>query len=727
MKDDRGFLYTTKHILLFILVVSILVSLLAHSPLAFYESDNVEASLQRYLYSDISQSTYGEEADETGGLLKYYIRSEKTNYLPTDVRENVAYMENLGPEGEMITIEYNEEQDIYQKTTVYSDGREVLERSREPFQELINDEVVEGEVNSESEIRTSYLSNDNIFKRQYGRNFRFSPLNMTFKEGFAVVSGVYNGEDVVFDSEISQGDNNFSLKAVEALERAVENVYSDIDRNAGIRNLEFSYVLDVSSNNFYSFVDQIIAISEIIPKLIIASLIGFFIFLVASGISQYEKMKVSDFYNTISRFPIEISIVLATACLGIGIGFLSVLDNGNLLFNNIGLLVLVQILVVFFSGIFIYYFVYGVKDLYNKGLKSFIFENSIIIKVFKKTYHKIFNQFKGYTNNMEGTNKKTFLIAYGVLILIGFLGVTMFVNYSYQFIVLILWILLITGIFNFFKEYFMEIREIEEVSKSIAEGNYSIKLKEENSKFKTLAHNLNTVSENLDLAIENAIKSERMKTELITNVSHDLKTPLTSIINYSELLENEDVEDEDKRHYASVINEKAHKLKVLIENLFEISKVSSQNIELNLEEIDFSQLVEQVIGEWDDKLIEKNISTNLIIPEKPIILNLDGNQTYRVLENVFSNIEKYALENTRVYVDLLKEENGAELIVKNISKYPLNITPDELKERFTRGDASRNTEGSGLGLSIASSLTEIQGGEFKIDIDGDLFKITIKF
>ena len=227
--------------------------------------------------------------------------------------------------------------------------------------------------------------------------------------------------------------------------------------------------------------------------------------------------------------------------------------------------------------------------------------------------------------------------------------------------------------------------------------------------------------------MENAVKSERMKTELITNVSHDLKTPLTSIINYSELLVDDSLNIEDQKSYANIINEKSHKLRVLIENLFEISKVSSQNIELNLEEIDFSQLVEQVIGEWDDKLIEKNISTNLIIPEKPIILNLDGNQTYRVLENVFSNIEKYALENTRVYVDLLKEENGAELIVKNISKYPLNITPDELKERFTRGDASRNTEGSGLGLSIASSLTEIQGGEFKIDIDGDLFKITIKF
>ena len=230
----------------------------------------------------------------------------------------------------------------------------------------------------------------------------------------------------------------------------------------------------------------------------------------------------------------------------------------------------------------------------------------------------------------------------------------------------------------------------------------------------------------MDLAIEDALKSERMKTELITNVSHDLKTPLTSIINYSELLIDEDQDMEAKISYAQVINNKAHKLKVLIENLFDLSKATAKAIDLHLEDLDFVQLVDQVLGEWEDKLEEKNIFVNFTSDPGPLILKLDGNQTYRILENLLSNIYKYGLEGTRLYVDLT---GGAKttLTLKNISKYPLNISAEELLERFTRGDASRNTEGSGLGLSIASSLTELQGGTFHIEIDGDLFKTSLIF
>ena len=236
---------------------------------------------------------------------------------------------------------------------------------------------------------------------------------------------------------------------------------------------------------------------------------------------------------------------------------------------------------------------------------------------------------------------------------------------------------------------------------------------------------MNAITLNLDGAISNAIKSEKMKTDLIANVSHDLKTPLTSIINYSELVvEEENVENIKK--YAQVINEKSLKLKTLIEDLFEAAKVSSENIDLEIEEIDFKQLIKQIIGEWEDKLEEKNITIVEEYTPERVMLNLDGVKTSRILDNLFSNIYKYALEGTRVYVRLYKNEK-VQLIIKNISKYPLNISEDELMERFTRGDASRNTEGSGLGLSIAKSLVNVQKGTFEIEIDGDLFKSKIEF
>ncbi|EGY76384.1 sensor histidine kinase [Peptoniphilus indolicus ATCC 29427] len=290
---------------------------------------------------------------------------------------------------------------------------------------------------------------------------------------------------------------------------------------------------------------------------------------------------------------------------------------------------------------------------------------------------------------------------------------------------LLIWVCLIGVIFVRVQKYITELEDIEKTAKIISEGHYDIKIEENNSHFKGLAHNLNAITLNLDGAISNAIKSEKMKTDLIANVSHDLKTPLTSIINYSELVvEEENVENIKK--YAQVINEKSLKLKTLIEDLFEAAKVSSENIDLEIEEIDFKQLIKQIIGEWEDKLEEKNITIVEEYTPERVMLNLDGVKTSRILDNLFSNIYKYALEGTRVYVRLYKNEK-VQLIIKNISKYPLNISEDELMERFTRGDASRNTEGSGLGLSIAKSLVNVQKGTFEIEIDGDLFKSKIEF
>lgn len=246
--------------------------------------------------------------------------------------------------------------------------------------------------------------------------------------------------------------------------------------------------------------------------------------------------------------------------------------------------------------------------------------------------------------------------------------------------------------------------------------------------FSNLAENINNIGEGLDKAIYNQLKSERLKSELITNVSHDLKTPLTSIINYIELIKKEeDIKPEHIKDYVNVLDSKSKRLKVLIEDLFEASKASSGNLELNMEKIDITQLLRQAIGEMEEKLSKANLDLKLRVPEEKTYIMADGKKLYRVLENLLSNISKYSLDNTRVYIDIIEEDDKVKLTMKNISSYELNFDPEEIMERFKRADESRNTEGSGLGLAIARDLVNAQGGRFEIDIDGDLFKSVVEF
>ncbi len=271
--------------------------------------------------------------------------------------------------------------------------------------------------------------------------------------------------------------------------------------------------------------------------------------------------------------------------------------------------------------------------------------------------------------------------------------------------------------------------KIFEKIKDISDGiiNKKLDLSEFSGKEKEVAIKLNNIGEGFANAMNEHIKSERLKADLITNVSHDIRTPLTSIINYIDLIKRANTDDFDIRPYIDILETKSLYLKNLIEDLIEASKVSSGNIKIELQEIDFVQLIQQVNGEFKEKYAERGLDIISKLPKDKMIIKADGRYLWRVLENLYNNNYKYATENSRIYIDLLMEDNIAILSIKNISERQLNISPNELTMRFVRGDVSRSTEGSGLGLSIAKSLTLIQGGSFDISIDGDLFKVKLSF
>ncbi len=270
--------------------------------------------------------------------------------------------------------------------------------------------------------------------------------------------------------------------------------------------------------------------------------------------------------------------------------------------------------------------------------------------------------------------------------------------------------------------------ELRSAAKKMSEGDLNAKVDLGNpilqGSFRSFAGNLNDLSAVCVESAKSQMKSERMRSELITNVSHDIKTPLTSIINYVDLLEKADTEAQ-RTEYLQVLRRQSARMKRLIEDLMEMSKASSGNLQVDLQQIDAVESLNQAMGEFSDRLTAQGLQLVMALPETPVMIRCDGRLLWRVLSNCLTNVVKYALPGTRVYLELTQAEQHAQMVLKNISAQPLNVAGDELMERFVRGDASRNTEGNGLGLNIAKSLMEAQGGTLEAVVDGDLFKLIL--
>ena len=273
------------------------------------------------------------------------------------------------------------------------------------------------------------------------------------------------------------------------------------------------------------------------------------------------------------------------------------------------------------------------------------------------------------------------------------------------------------------KDYQVLLKEAHQ----LADGRFDEKITQDVGIFNALGEEFKNVRTGFEKAVCEEMKSQNMKTELISNVSHDLKTPLTGIKNYAELLGQNNVSEQDKQVYLENLQHYIDRLNNLIEDLFEVSKVNSGNIELNPVELNVVALIQQAQAETEDLLKQKNLTVILDAPENGIVQALDGDKTYRIFENLFTNIAKYALPGTRVYVSATAQPEYTEIVFKNISEAQMNFTPEEIVERFVRGDKSRHESGSGIGLAIVKSFTEVQNGTFSIEIDGDLFKAVVRF
>ena len=508
---------------------------------------------------------------------------------------------------------------------------------------------------------------------------------------------IVRNEDLQKISEFSMNKQYYT-----AFDETVQNIdsSSDITLNRALYN---------QTKSLYKYSYSTLIISIIIGSIEL-------IYLIYS--LGYVKNKEEIYLSWLDKIPLE--ILFFGYCLLFFVEAALLVMCLSVISVDVNLCVMLIMLVGYFSVLSA---LYGAGTLLKRIKAHTFFKNSITYRILKWLIQKYKN-----VKNIISSNKN--LGGKIALYFIGIVTVSILICLIFkEFGILLDIVFWIWCYYKIMKEV-DKFKQIHDATEKIYKGDTNIKLDESlyTGVLKELAIYINDIAGGFSNAIKESLKSERLKTELITNVSHDIKTPLTSIINYVNLLKQENIQNEKAKEYIEVLDNKSQRLKKLIEDLVEASKASSGNIKINKEVLNVKELLNQVTGEFEDKFNSRGLNIISKLPEKTVYIKADSRYLYRVLENIYSNVAKYAEENTRVYIDcILEEENTVAIYVKNISKDELNISADELMQRFVRGDKSRNTEGSGLGLSIAKSLTELQDGTFNIYLDGDLFKVAIKF
>ncbi|MDK2562497.1 sensor histidine kinase [Romboutsia sedimentorum] len=464
------------------------------------------------------------------------------------------------------------------------------------------------------------------------------------------------------------------------------------------------------------------------------------IFIVLAGVLiPYKEIKELVGFRKIVNIPLEIAILLVALSITFiyqGVELLIIKsikgelltfaqlqfskDIINILTYSINVIYWFVGFSVVFAGIMI------LKYIYKSGLKTYIKEKCLVYKTFAYILNKIQIIFKWCTNiqlNKKDNKKIITIVCINFMIItlmcsMWFFGILVATAYS---------VVLFVIIKKQYNKITNDYTNLLKVTNEISNGNLDVNTDDDLGTFNVLKDEIGNIQKGFKKAVDEEVKSQKMKTELISNVSHDLKTPLTSIITYVDLLKDKNLSEEKREKYLDTLDRKSQRLQELIEDLFEVSKANSGNVNLNIVDVDIVSLMKQTLLEVDDKIKTSSLNIRNNFPSDKIILKLDSQRMFRVFENLLVNITKYAMEGSRVYIDIFDKDDYVEISLKNMTADEINFDVNELVERFVRGDKSRNTEGSGLGLAIAKSFVELQGGEFDVSIDGDLFKIVIKF
>ena len=381
--------------------------------------------------------------------------------------------------------------------------------------------------------------------------------------------------------------------------------------------------------------------------------------------------------------------------------------------------VLAWSITLFFIGLSVYWLKYQ----FTTSIRDWFFQRTLVgksILYFSNKVERIIS-----TDLSDKILKKYIIFSTCLILILAFISLLNIPFFSFFIVVAALIGISVVG-YKKIKNVQDQYQDILHMTEDLSSGNFENIKPADSGLFQSLNNNIYQIKDGFEQAVKEQVQSQNLKTELISNVSHDLKTPLTGIKNYVELLNDPNISEKDKKSYLERLNQYTDRLSILITDLFEVSKANSGNIDLEYSNINIIEFIEQVCAENEELLQAKNLQLVTHLPEKDVIVSLDGNKTYRIFENLFTNISKYALENTRVFLDVKDIGNSVVITMKNTSKAPLDFNSD-ITERFVRGDKSRHEAGSGLGLAIVKSFTEVQNGTFMIETDGDLFKSILSF
>lgn len=629
------------------------------------ENENIEIDTTKTFNTDIEN--YYNYLDKSLQNLDYYAIDKETNKV---IKSSNINPKNFLENSENLSKQLEEKYRFYIVLDFDNNGKMEMKKTNATNRPLIYNEL-------------NLITEGNDLN-YYFKDFKFKPIkNMQY------IYAIPN--ELAYIDEISDSINN--------------NIYYSYQRASYLYvNIAVAFIVFMGVLIPYKESKNLIGFNKIIkiPKDIIL------IILFLAIVYIYSMGETSIIPNTISNNLVTFTQMQLTQ------------DVKNILTSIINITYWSVGFLIIFIGCIV------IKHILKEGILNCFKNDTFIIKVFKNINKTTKNIYKWCTSVelSKNNNKKILTILFINMIILTimccmwFFGIIAVVIYT-----VILAIIIKKNYAKVMNDY----NKLLNITKQIASGNLETNTSEDVGVFNVLKDELTNIQKGFKKAVDEEVKSQKMKTELISNVSHDLKTPLTSIITYVDLLKDENLDEEKRKLYIDTLDRKSERLKVLIEDLFEVSKANSGNVNLNIIDVDVVSLMKQTLLEVDDKFDNMSLVVRKNMPSEKIMLKLDSQRTFRVFENLLVNITKYAMLGSRVYIDIVDKSDIVEISLRNMAADEINFNVDELVERFVRGDKSRNTEGSGLGLAIAKSFVELQGGEFEVSVDGDLFKVIIRF